>query len=54
MAGNQSGLPLELSSAALEEGWLGIEKTPVQSIDSAELEGLLREGFYNGERFRHW
>jgi hypothetical protein len=26
--------------------------TPIQSIDSAELEGVLREGFYDGQSSR--
>jgi hypothetical protein len=50
--GSQNGLPLELSSAALGQGWIGIEKSPVQSIGSAELEGFLREDFYDGRSLR--
>jgi hypothetical protein len=50
--GSQSDLPLELSSFAVEQGWTGIERTPVESMDSAELEKLLREDFYDGESFR--
>jgi hypothetical protein len=50
--GSQSDLPLELSSFAVEQGWTGIERTPVESVDSAELEKLLREDFYDGESFR--
>jgi hypothetical protein len=49
---SQSDLPLELSSFAVEQGWTGIERTPVESMDSAELEKLLREDFYDGESFR--
>jgi hypothetical protein len=47
--GSQSGLPLELSSTALGQGWTGIERSPVESIGSAELEGFLREDFYDGK-----
>jgi hypothetical protein len=50
--GTQNGLPLELSSEALGQGWTGIEKSPAQSINSAELEGLLREYFYDGQSLR--
>ncbi|WP_157466887.1 hypothetical protein [Edaphobacter aggregans] len=39
---------MELSSAALGQGWIGIETSQVQSIGSAELEGFLREDFYDG------
>jgi hypothetical protein len=49
---NQSDLPLALSPFAVEQGWTGIERTPVESMDSAELEKLLREDFYDGETFR--
>ena len=48
----QSGLPLELSAEALGQGWTGIEKSPAQSIGSAELEGFLREDFYDGRSLR--
>jgi hypothetical protein len=51
-AGTQNGLPLELSSEALGQGWTGIDKSPAQSINSAELEGFLRESFYDGQSFR--
>jgi hypothetical protein len=50
--GSQSDLPLELSPFAVEQGWTGIERTPVESMDSAQLEKLLREDFYDGESFR--
>jgi hypothetical protein len=50
--GSQSDLPLELSSFAIGQGWTGIERTPVESMDSAELEKLLRQDFYDGESFR--
>ena len=50
--GTQNGPPLELSSEALGQGWTGIEKSPAQSINSAELEGLLREYFYDGQSLR--
>jgi hypothetical protein len=50
--GTQNGLPLELSSEALGQGWTGIDKSPAQSINSAELEGLLRKYFYDGQSLR--
>jgi hypothetical protein len=50
--GSQSDLPLELSSFAVEQGWTGIERTAVESMDSAGLEKLLREDFYDGASFR--
>jgi hypothetical protein len=50
--GSESELPLELSSFALEQGWTGIETTAVESVDSTEVEKLLREDFYDGESFR--
>ena len=43
--GNQNGFPLELSSFAVEQGWTGIETTSVESIASAELEGVLQKIF---------
>jgi hypothetical protein len=50
--GSQNDLPLALSSAAAERGWTGIERTPAESMDSTELEKLLREDFYDGKTFR--
>jgi hypothetical protein len=50
--GSQSDLPLELSSFAVEQGWTGIERTSVESMDSTELEKLLREDFYDDVSFR--
>ena len=50
--GSESELPLELSSFALEQGWTGIERTALESMDSAGLEKLLREDFYDGASFR--
>ena len=50
--GSQNDLPLALSFAAAEQGWTGIERTPPESMDSTELEKLLREGFYDGKTFR--
>jgi hypothetical protein len=50
--GSQNDLPLALSSAAAEQGWTGIERTPAESMDSTELEKLLREDFYDGKTFR--
>jgi hypothetical protein len=50
--GSQNDLPLALSFAAAEQGWTGIERTPPESMDSSELEKLLREDFYDGKTFR--
>jgi hypothetical protein len=50
--GSQNDLPLELSSFAVEQGWTGIERTAVESVDSTEVEKLLREDFYDGVSFR--
>ena len=50
--GSQNDLPLTLSFAAVEQGWTGIERTPAESMDSTELEKLLREDFYDGKTFR--
>jgi hypothetical protein len=50
--GSQNGLSLKLSPAALEQGWIGIERTSVESMGSAELEGVLQQYFYDGKSFR--
>ena len=50
--GGNNDVPLQLSSFASEQGWTGIERTDADSMDSAELEKLLREDFYDGESFR--
>jgi hypothetical protein len=50
--GRQGGLPLELSLDALGQGWTGIERSPEQSIGSAELEGILRKDFYDRRSLR--
>ena len=50
--GSQNGLSLKLSPAALKQGWVGIQKTSVESMGSAELEGVLQEYFYDGVSFR--
>ncbi len=50
--GSQNDLPLALSFAAVEQGWTDIERTPAESMDSTELEKLLREDFYGGKTFR--
>ncbi len=50
--GSQNDLPLALSFAAAEQGWTGIERTPAESMNSTELETLLREDFYDGKTFR--
>jgi len=49
--GSLNDLPFNLSSFAVEQGWAGIERTAVESVDSTELEKLLREDFYGGESF---
>jgi hypothetical protein len=48
---SHNGLPLELSLDSVQQGWVSIAKTPVESIGSAELEGLLKEGFFDGQSF---
>jgi hypothetical protein len=50
--GSQNDLSFSLSSFAIEQGWTEIERTPLESMDSTELEKLLREDFYDGESFR--
>jgi hypothetical protein len=50
--GNQDGLPLKLSPSALQRGWIGIEPTSVQSLDSVELNRVLREIFFHGLSLR--
>ena len=50
--GSQNDLSLQLSPAALERGWIGIQRTSVESMGSAELEGVLQEYFYDGVSFR--
>ena len=48
---SHSGLPLELSFGAVQQGWVSIKKSPVETVGSAELEGLLKEGFFDGQSF---
>jgi hypothetical protein len=50
--GSKSDSPLQLSSFALEQGWTGIERTAVESMDSTGVEKLLREDFYDDVSFR--
>ena len=50
--GSQNGLPLELSSFAMEQRWMGVERTSVESMGSAELEDVLQKYFYDDESFR--
>jgi hypothetical protein len=50
--GSQNGLSLKLSPTAFEQGWVGIEKTSVESMGSAESEAVLQEYFYDGKSFR--
>jgi hypothetical protein len=49
--GRQNGEPLEISSAAVGQGWTGIDKSPTDSVGSAELEDVLRRDFYDGRGF---
>jgi hypothetical protein len=49
--GNQNALPMELSSVDLKEGWFGIEKGPLVSMPSVDLERFLRDDFYDGQSF---
>jgi hypothetical protein len=49
--GSQNGVSLKLSPTALGQGWIGIEKTSVESMDAAELEGILRQDFFDGQSF---
>ncbi len=39
--GGARNLPIELSPSAIEAGWTGVEKGPVQKANAAELDGLL-------------
>ncbi len=50
--GGPNDLSINLSSFAVGQGWTGIERTPVESVDSTEVEKLLRDDFYDGESFR--
>ena len=50
--GGLNDLSINLSSFAVGQGWTGIERTPVESVDSTEVEKLLREDFYDGASFR--
>jgi hypothetical protein len=52
MAESHIGLSLELSSDAVRQGWVSIEKSPIESVGSAELEGLLQEDYFDGQSFR--
>jgi hypothetical protein len=52
MAESHIALSPELSSVAIRQGWVRIEKSPVESIGSAELEGLLQEDYFDGQSFR--
>ena len=49
--GRQNGAPLELSSAVVGQGWTAIEKSPPDSLGSAELKDDLRAVFYDGRGF---
>jgi hypothetical protein len=39
-------LSLELSSSAREQGWIRLDKSRPEAVNSAELEGFLQEDFY--------
>jgi hypothetical protein len=52
MAESHIGLSPELSSDAVRQGWVSIEKSPIESVGSAELEGLLQEDYFDGQSFR--
>ena len=43
---------LELSPGAIQHGWIDIEQGPEEHLDSAQLEGYLRSGFYDGQSLR--
>jgi hypothetical protein len=49
--GRQNGAPLELSSAAVGQGWTAIENSPPDSMGSTELKDDLRSVFYDGRGF---
>jgi hypothetical protein len=48
IAGRAGKLPVQLSAAAIDQGWMGIEKSSPQRIDSAKLSETLRDDFYDG------
>ena len=48
----RNDLSFNLSSFAVGQGWTGIERTALESVDSTQVEKLLREDFYDGESFR--
>jgi hypothetical protein len=45
-------LSLELSSSAYERGWIRLDKSRPEAVDSDELEVFLREDFYGHRSFR--
>ena len=45
-------LSFELSSSAIERGWISLVKGRPEAVNSAELEGLLQEDFYGDRSFR--
>ena len=50
---NGSGfLPIELSPAAHEQGWVHLEKTPVETVGSVQLEAFLQANLYDNLSFR--
>ena len=48
IAGEEDGLPFQLSGYALQQGWTGVGKGAVLRYPSVELEDFLREDFYDG------
>jgi hypothetical protein len=49
---NGSGfLPIELSPAAHEQGWVHLERTPVETVGSVQLEAFLQANLYDNLRF---
>jgi hypothetical protein len=51
-SGRDGDLPFHLSQSALEHGWASIAKGRPLRDDSAAVEDFLRNGFYQGRRFR--
>lgn len=51
VSGRDGDLPVQLSPSARANGWTGIGKSSPQRVNSAELEGFLREDFYDHRDF---
>jgi hypothetical protein len=52
VSGGDANLPLQLSQAALEQGWIGIERGSAIWDNSDAVEDFLRDDFYLGRGFR--